>query len=88
MSGSRVEQGVRSMKQHTRALRVVAGGGKEITGEQILQEGARLLGAYLTRQLVLLRRDDPDYALIAAEASRFARLGDWRSPQMRDGSPV
>lgn len=65
------------------ALRLVHGGRHVApkTGEQVLREGARMLGAYLMRQLAALPQDDPDYDVIAADASRFAHLGGLRSPQ-------
>lgn len=59
-----------------------------LDGETVLRDGARLLGEYLTRQLAVLPADDPDLALITAEASRFLLLADWRSPRMRDAPRV
>lgn len=50
------------------------------TGVEVLQEGARMLGAFLTQRLADLRVDDPQRAWIEEEASRLRALGDLCSP--------
>lgn len=62
-------------------------GTRRLTGEEVLVEGARMLASFLTRQLEVLPREDPDYAVIAEGASRFGALGALRSPQTPPGSP-
>ena len=69
-----------------RELRLVSGDApRALSGEDVLREGARMLGGYLTRQLEVLADDDPDFALIEAEACRFLRLADWRTPRKPRG---
>lgn len=69
-------------------LRVVDGSTRRVrSGDEVLAEGARILGRFLTRQLPLIPEDDPHYDAIAADASRLTALAALRSPRKPAVSP-
>jgi hypothetical protein len=55
------------------------GPGEQITGEQVLRDGARVLSDYLSRRLQELRSTDPLYPTIRDQAARLARQAAPRS---------
>lgn len=58
---------------------------ERLTGEDVLRDGARMMARYLRRRLREIPAEDPDYASIEADASRFAQLAATRSPRTLPG---